>query len=240
MGIYPDVPLKEARCKRNEYKKQIKNEDDPTLLKRENKRQIKENIDNTLKNIALEWHEQKWRAQADSKDAKLELSRLNRYIFPDLGHIPIKKIVGEDVIITIRKIEEKGVLAEARKVRSVLGQVFEYAIMTKRAEHNPVRETARLYKRSEIKHYPAFSEDEFKEFIKSFNSFKGNVLTKLALKLLMLTFVRSGELRGARWEEFNFDKKEWRIPAERMKMKEEHVVPLSKLAPRTLEEAYKY
>ena len=96
------------------------------------------------------------------------------------------------------------------------------------------------YKAVETQNFAHFSEKEFKDFLKDFDKFKGNQLTKLALKFLILTFVRSGELRGARWEEFDFEKNEWRIPAERMKMKEKHIVPLSKQALMILEEIKKY
>ena len=103
-----------------------------------------------------------------------------------------------------------------------------------------MQETAGAYTQPNVKHHPNFSEKELKEFLQNFSNFKGTVTTKLALKFLILTFVRSGELRGARWEEFNFEKNEWRIPAERMKMKEQHIVPLSKQALEVLDEARKY
>lgn len=238
LGVYPEVSLKDARKKRDEYKRQLKEGFDPVQKKRQEKTELKENVANTFENIALEWHKHKWK-DSIKKDAKLELSRLKRHIFPYLGSIPIKKITAQQLISTIRNMEDNGILSESQKTRSIVGQVFKYAIATKRAKHNLIQDTAGAYKQPNVKHHPNFSEKELKEFLKTFADFKGNPITKLALKFLILTFVRSNELRGARWEEFDFEKNEWRIPAERMKMKEQHIVPLSKQSLALLEEIKK-
>lgn len=239
LGVYPGVSLKEARKKRDELKLKISENIDPVQEKRFEKNELKEDVENTFESIALEWHQHKW-DDLNKKNAKLELSRLKRHIFPYIGKIPIKKITAHQLINTIRKMEADGVLTESQKTRGNVGQIFKYAIATGRAEHNLMRDTSGAYKQPNTKHHPNFSEKELKEFLKNFGSFKGTVTTKLALKFLILTFVRSGELRGARWEEFNFEKNEWRIPAERMKMKEQHIVPLSKQALEVLDEARKY
>lgn len=238
LGVYPEVSLKDARKKRDEYKKKLAEGIDPVQDKKQAKHELKENVANTFENIALEWHKHKWKDSV-KKDAKLELSRLKRHIFPYLGSIPIKKITAQQLISTIRNMEDNGILSESQKTRSIVGQVFKYAIATKRAEHNLIQDTAGAYKQPNVKHHPNFSEKELKEFLKTFADFKGNPITKLALKFLILTFVRSNELRGARWEEFDFKKNEWRIPAERMKMKEQHIVPLSKQSLAVLEEIKK-
>ena len=238
LGVYPEVSLKEARKKHDEYKTKLAEGIDPVQDKKQSKNELKENVANTFENIALEWHKHKWKDSV-KKDAKLELSRLKRHIFPYLGSIPIKKITAQQLISTIRNMEDNGILSESQKTRSIVGQVFKYAIATKRAEHNLIQDTARAYKQPNVKHHPNFSEKELKEFLKTFADFKGNPITKLALKFLTLTFVRSNELRGARWEEFDFEKNEWRIPAERMKMKEQHIVPLSKQSLAVLEEIKK-
>ena len=238
LGVYPEVSLKDARKKRDEYKKKLAEGIDPVQDKKQAKHELKENVANTFENIALEWHKHKWKDSV-KKDAKLELSRLKRHIFPYLGSIPIKKITAQQLISTIRNMEDNGILSESQKTRSIVGQVFKYAIATKRAEHNLIQDTAGAYKQPNVKHHPNFSEKELKEFLKTFADFKGNPITKLALKFLILTFVRSNELRGARWEEFDFEKNEWRIPAERMKMKEQHIVPLSKQSLAVLEEIKK-
>ena len=239
LGVYPEISLKEARKRRDEHKLEIRKGNDPILLKKQKKEEIKENVKNTFENIALEWYKYHWKG-LETREAKNSISRLRRHIFPEIGFIPIKKITVQNLINTIRKIEDRGILAEARKTRGVVSQVFKYAIAIKKAEHNLISDTTGAYKQPEVKHYACFSEKELKDFLKNFDNFKGTPITKLALKFLILTFVRSGELRGARWEEFDFEKNEWRIPAERMKMKELHIVPLSKQALEVLEIARKY
>lgn len=239
LGVYPKLSLKEARKKRDEYKLEVEKGTDPTLNKKQKLREIKENIENTFENIALAWHKNKWKDKI-TKDSKLELSRLKRHIFPDLGKKPIRHITDLELIRTIKKIEDDGLLAEAKKTRCIIGQVYKYAMVRGLVMRNVMADTKGAYKQPPDNNYPNFSEKEFKQFLRDFDKFKGYACTKLALKFLILTFVRSGELRGARWEEFDFDKNEWRIPAERMKMKEQHIVPLSKQALRVLEEARKY
>ena len=238
LGVYPKVSLKEARVKRDKYKLVISNGEDPAQLKKQAKRELQENVANTFENIAREWHKQK-HGNSINKNSKLEMSRLVHHIFPDLGAIPIKKITALQLINAIRKIENRGTLTEAKKTRGIVGQIFRYAIATKRAEHNLITDTRGAYKQPVEKHHPHFSEKELKEFLKNFDNFKGTPIIKLALKFLILTFVRSNELRGARWEEFDFEKNEWRIPAVRMKMKEQHIVPLSKQALELLKEIKK-
>lgn len=221
---------------RDEYKRILKEGIDPTVLKQQEKMKLQEKATNTFENIALGWYADKW-TDTTTKDAKLCLSRLKRYVLPYIGSIPIKDISHAQIIEISKNLESKDRLAEARKTRSIINQIFKYAIATKKAKHNLITETAGAYKQPEKRHYAYFSEKEFKNFIHSLNTkFRGNLITKQALKFLILIFVRSGELRGASWEEFDFDEKEWRIPAERMKMKEQHIVPLSKQALKLLEE----
>ena len=213
---------------------------DPLQERKISKKEQIERSANTFESIALEWHEHKRRGALDTKDAKLELSRLKRHVFPYIGGIPIKQVKGSEIIEISRVMESENKLSEARKTRGILNQIFKYAIATGRAEHNLISDTTGAYKQPKENHFPYFSEKEFKEFLKNFESFRGNPLTKLALKLLILTFLRSGAIRFACWNEFDFEKKEWRVPADHMKMKRLHIVPLSKQALLTLEEIKKY
>ena len=146
-GVYPDISLREARTKRDEYKKKLAEGIDPVQDKKQAKHELEENVANTFENIALKWHKHKWKDSV-KKDAKLELSRLKRHIFPYLGSIPIKKIAAQQLISTIRNMEDNGILSESQKTRSIAGQVFKYAIVTKRAEHNLIQDTAGAYKQA--------------------------------------------------------------------------------------------
>jgi integrase len=227
LGVYPEVSLKEARVKKDAARKTLKNGEDPGVVKKKEKLEFKENVINTFENIAREWFEQKktviTRDYADSL-----ISRLENNIFPFLGAIPIKKISPKELLAVIRKIEGRGAVVLSRNIFQSVGQIFRYAIATDRAEHDITADLRGALHPARTAHHPHLSEKEFREFLRNFANLRMGYLTKLALKLLILTFVRSGELRGARWEEFDLEKREWRIPADRMKMKEQHIVHLSK------------
>ena len=130
----------------------------------------------------------------------------------------------------LRFVESKGILDTAKRIMQTCGQVFMYAIATRRAERNPVPDLRGALKAPVTKHQAYLKAAELPEFLKTLESYDGASQTKLALRLLLLTYVRTTELRAAEWKEVDFDKAEWRIPADRMKMKEEHIVPLSNQA----------
>lgn len=236
LGVYPKVSLKEARRKREEYKLEIEKGIDPTF-ERKCKKQGKQEA--SFKSIALAWYKWHWRG-IETKEARNTLSRLKRHVFAFLGEIAINEITPQDLINVIGKIEDRGILAEAAKTRGIIGQIFKYAVVTRQVERNLITEINGMYRKSPSKNHPYLEEKEFKLFLQSFDNFKLPTCTKLALKFLVLTFVRSGEARGARWEEFDFEKNEWHIPAERMKAREQHIVPLSKQALEVLKEAKEY
>jgi len=130
----------------------------------------------------------------------------------------------------LRVVESKGALDTAHRIKQTCGQIFMYAIATGRAERNPVPDLRGALKTPIVKHRAYLQLSQLPEFLKKLETFDGALLTKFALWLLLLTFVRTTELRAAKWPEIDFDKAEWRIPAERMKMREQHIVPLSRQA----------
>lgn len=235
LGVYPEISLSEARIKKEENRRKIREGIDPVLEKKHIKSDLKEKHDNTFEKVALEWLE-KWSHGRTGRESSIRLSRLKRHIFPHLDNTPIKDITTKQLIAVIKKIEDKGTLAEAKKTRGIVNLVFKYAVSTGRITHNIMADTVGAYKTATVNHFPHFTEKEFREFLQNFDDLKGNILTKLALKLLILTFLRSGAIRFARWEEFDFEKKEWRVPADHMKMKRLHIVPLSKQSLEVLEE----
>ena len=129
-----------------------------------------------------------------------------------------------------RVVESRGTLETARRVMQICGQIFMYAIATGRAERNPVPDLRGALKTPVAKHYAFLKASDLPEYLMKLDDYDGSVQTKLALRLLLLTFVRTSELRGAQWPEIDWDKAEWRIPPERMKMRELHIVPLSRQA----------
>jgi integrase len=144
------------------------------------------------------------------------------------------------LLSVLRVVEKSGALDLAQRIMQSCGQIFMYAIATGRAERNPVPDLRGALKVPVVKHHAYLKAADLPEYLKKLESYDGAVITKLALRLLLLTFVRTGELRAAEWTEIDFDKAEWRIPAERMKMKEVHIVPLSDQAVAVLRELQKH
>ncbi len=199
---------------------------DPGEVKKAAKRQAILNSVTTFEAVAREWHDHfkhKWTPQVVASSMR----RLENHMFPKLGSRPIADITPPELLSVVRIVERTGALDMAQRVMQLTGQVFTYAIATGRAQRNPVNDLRGALKPPVRKHMAHFKEDELPEYLQRLENFTGNLQTKLALKFLLLTFVRTGELRGAEWTEINFDKAEWRIPAERMKMREQHIVPLS-------------
>jgi integrase len=145
--------------------------------------------------------------------------------FPALGDLPIKEITPPIVLSVIRAVESRGELDVASRVLQRISAVFRYAIQTGRASYNPGADMKGILKTRKVEHRSTISRGELPDFLKKLDSYSGDPITKLALRLIVLTFVRTGELRGARWEEFDTDQGEWRIPAERMKMRSPQLSP---------------
>jgi integrase len=150
--------------------------------------------------------------------------------FPKLGSRPIADVTAVELLAAAKKVEKRGAVETAHRLLQVCGQVFSYAIATGRAERNPVSDLRGALQPVQKSNNAYLKADELPDFLKKLDNYDGQPQTKLALRFLLLTFVRTGELRGAGWKEINFDKAEWRIPAERMKMRDPHIVPLSKQA----------
>lgn len=226
LGVYPEVSLGEARERRAQARKLLATGVDPSEVKKAAKRQAIINSETTFEAVAREWHDHfkhKWTPQVVASSMR----RLENHMFPKLGSRPIADITPPELLSVVRIVERTGALDMAQRVMQLTGQVFTYAIATGRAQRNPVNDLRGALKPPVRKHMAHFKEDELPEYLQRLENFTGNLQTKLALKFLLLTFVRTGELRGAEWTEINFDKAEWRIPAERMKMREQHIVPLS-------------
>jgi len=231
LGVYPDVGLKDARERRDETRTLLARGIDPGEHRKAEERKKKLSAKNSFEAVAREWLENirdKWtpRHYADT------LKRFEVYIFPELGARPIADVDAPELLAALRKIEKKGAGETARKVHRACGQVFRYAIATSRCKHNPAADLrGALRPKAKVEHRAAITAAELPELLRKIETYDkdggGDLQTKVALKLLALTFVRTGELREAEWGEFDLDHAEWRIPADRMKMKEPHFVPLS-------------
>lgn len=222
LGTYPDISLEEARKRLAEARTTTALGIDPS----KQKQALKQESQNTFELVAREWHE-KEKGEWSKTHARDVLRRLDSNLFPYLGSRPIKDIKPIDLLNALRKIEERGALDIAKRCRQTAGQIFRYAVITERAEHDISVNLKDALKTRKPEKFKSIKPHELPEFMKNLRQYDGELLTKLATHLLLLTFVRTGELRGARWEEIHWQAKEWRIPPERMKKKHGHIVPLA-------------
>ena len=237
IGVYPDVSLKSARAAVGDAKKLLSNGVDPADAKKEAKVEAKKNTDDSFSSVAEEWwHHQKgtW----TEGHANRVWIRLRDNSFPMIGKKPIAKIHPQDIIAVIRKVEGRDALDVAHRVLQDIRRVCRYAVQMGRIVHNPAADLSDVLKGRKSSHRPSLPREELPIFLKDLATYqnKGRLLTRLAIELLVLTFVRPGELRGARWDEFDIDSSLWRIPADRMKMGTDHVVPLSSQSLSIIEE----
>lgn len=237
LGSYPAVSLAQAREKRDQARKLLESGIDPAgeMSKRAKKQREMTQVESAFEGVAREWYENQ-RGKWSASHADRVLSSLETDVFPDLGKIPLQNITAPMVLAVLRKVERRDALELAARILQRCSSVFRYAIQTGRIEQNPCTELKGALKTRKVEHRAALSRAELPAFLDALAAYDGNVITKLAMKLVLLTFVRTGELRGARWDEFDLDRAQWVIPAERMKMRNEHIVPLSTQALAVIEE----
>jgi integrase len=229
-GVHPEVTLKEARERRDDARKALRDGADPGEARKRTKAHAEAVNTNTFEAVAREWfaiQSKKWvKGHADKI-----IGRLKKDIFPRLRGRPIAEIKAPEILAVLRKIEERGAYETAHRAMQSCSQVFGYAIATGRAEDDPTFKLHRTLTPVTHKHHASIKEpSEVGALLRAIDGYTGSELTRLAMQLAPLIFVRPGELRAAEWIEFNFEAAEWRIPAHRMKMRTVHVVPLSKQA----------
>ncbi len=235
-GVYPDTTLAKAREKRDAARRLLADGIDPS----ENKKAVKASktieAANSFEVIAREWHTKQSKNWVASHGEKI-LGRLEKDVFPWLGNKPIVNITPPDLLKTLRRIEERGALETAHRVQQNCSQVFRYAIATGRAERDPSADLRGALPPVKPKHLAAIIKpEEIGALLRAIDDYQGGLITKCALKLAPLVFVRPGELRAAEWSEINLEKAEWNIPAERMKMRQPLLVPLSTQTIKVLKE----
>ena len=235
LGVYPDVSLSEARSRREDARLNLRNGIDPGVVKKEQLSAKALKVENSFQSQALEWWQRQKGRWSEGHAQRVWLS-LETDVFPHIGQRPITEITTPEVLAVIRKVEHRGALDVAGRVLQRCTAIFRFAIQSGRASYNPATELTGVLETRKTKHRAALPRAELPEFLKRLSCYDGNAITRLALRLLMLTFVRPGELRFAKWDEFDLDNKVWRIPAERMKMGTEHIVPLSCQALAVLDE----
>ena len=236
LGVYPDVSLAEAREKRDDARKLLKNGVDPSQVRRESKMRLKELAVNNFKAIAWEWF-QKNRTVWTKGHSETVIRRLELNVFPFLGEHPVKSISSPELLAVLQKIEDRGAIETAHRVKQICGQVFRYAIATGRAERDPSADLKGALTPVKPENMPAITEPkEIGGLLRAIDGYKGYFETRCALQLAPLVFVRPGELRHAEWAEIDLDNTEWKIPSEKMKMRQPHIVPLSRQAVKIFKE----
>lgn len=228
LGTYPEVSLKKARAKRDDERKRLDSNLDPSAERKAEKLRQKTAAANSFEAVAREWYKKQlhtW-VPGHADDVK---RRLESNAFPSLGRRPIAEIEAPELLATIQKIEERGAYDLAHRVLQVCSQVFRYGIVTGRCSRDVARDLRGALTPHKKTNQAAVRPEELPELLRAIAGYDaiGDKQTRLALQLLTLTFVRTNELIGAEWPEFDLDAGIWIVPAGRMKMKTEHVVPLS-------------
>jgi len=238
LGVYPDVSLKDARQRRDDARKLLANDVDPAENRKATKAAKVERAGNSFEVIAREWYAKNSPGWAENHGKRI-LQRLERDLFPWIGGRPIAEITAPELLAVLRRIEERGAVETAHRAHQNCGQVFRYAIATGRAERDPSPDLKGALPPVKEKHLAAITDPkQIGALLRAMDDYQGQFVTKCALRLAPLVFVRPGELRNAEWAEFDLNKAEWNIPAERMKMREPHLIPLSAQAVAILRELH--
>lgn len=235
IGEYPGVSLFDARREREWAREHVKQGTNPTHAKEIDRLRRMGEAANTYEMVALEWIEQNRWHWSTTYLRQVEIF-LRQDVFPKIGSLPIRMVTAAHLLGIIREVEARGAQSIAVLIRQWSGQIFRYAVATLRADSDPSAVLRGAIKREQVRHNPPLSKDEIPRFLTLVGIYGGYRGTVIALKLMLYTFVRTVELRKAEWTEVDFDAAEWRVPAERMKMKkqmkvgETHIVPLSRQA----------
>ena len=238
LGTYPEVSLKDARQRRDDARKLLANDIDPSVNRKAVKATKTERAANSFEVIAREWFSKKSQGWAASNADKI-IKRLENDAFPWLGARPITEITPPELLKVLRRIEERGAVESAHRLRNYCSSIFRYAIATGRAERDASADLRGALPPSVTQHRAAITDpNAIAALLRAIDGYQGTFVTKCALRLAPVLFVRPGELRKAEWAEINLDKAEWNIPAERMKMRDPHLVPLSTQAIEILRELH--
>ena len=230
-GTYPEISLAQARDRRESARKLLAQGIDPSENRKAVKAANEELLANSFESIAREWHKkQVENSEWSAEHSETIMTRMEKDMFPHIGAKPITEVTAKDIRGILDRVKGRGAVDTARRCRTIASQVFVYAIGTDRAEYNIAASLS--------KHLPAISKTrkhmasitepkELAPLLRAIDDYPGGFVTKCALQLLPMLFVRPGELRQMEWEEIDFDAAEWTIPASKMKMKIAHLVPLS-------------
>ena len=220
LGVYPDTSLAKARARHLEARERLADGADPAAAK-----QV---LSEDFETVARQWFA-RWKTGRNERHTVYVIRRLEADVFPEIGSRPLSDLSASTFRDVVQKIERRGALDIAKRVLQTCGQIMRYAVVNDLASHNPVAgvKPADILKPHKRRNYPRVGEKDLPALLRAIDGYVGSEHTRLALQLMALTFVRTAELIGARWSEFDMEKARWGIPAERMKMKTPHIVALS-------------
>jgi integrase len=239
LGVYPEISLKAAREGREEARKLLVSNIDPVQKKKSDKVQTTLNANNCFQVIAKEWHElnkSKWMPS----HAVITWNRLENHVLPLLGNRPIAEIKPLELLDTLRKIEKKGATETSHRMLQICNGIFRYAVIIGHIEYNPAIDLAGALISHKSSHYPTLAAKDLPSFFQKLENAVTSQQNKLAIKILMLTFLRQGELRHSKWQFVDLEAPEWRLPAHITKMGDNHIVPLCKQSITLFEQLNKF
>lgn len=237
IGEYPAVSLSDARAERDRVRALVRKGINPTAARRDDELRAEAEAANTFKTVALEWIEKKRSTWTDGSCKQVE-SFLKINCYPAFGDKPIREITAHEILAVLRKMEERGSVSSALKIRQWCSAIFCYAVATLRADIDPAAALKGAVISRKVENSRNLTHDELQKYFSAANCYTGHPQTRLCLLLLPFLFVRQGELRGGRWQEMDFENNIWIIPAERMKMRRAHSVPLTPATRRLFEKLY--
>jgi integrase len=229
LGVFPDTTLAMARSKRAEARTLLASDQDPSVAKRKAKAIAKQKHDNTFQSVAQKWLETTASQRKANTDAKLK-SWLSRDVTPQLGHLPISEIKTTDILAALRKMEARGVFDSVLRVKQIISRIMKFAVREGLVERDPTYELQGpdTFKSKPTKHHAAITNPQaFGGLLRAIAGYEGHFVIKAALQISPIVFVRPGELRAMEWAEVDLEKATWSIPGHRMKMSNDHIVPLS-------------
>ena len=237
-GVYPDVSLKDARDRRDEARKQIAAGIDPGEHRKAEKAAKDGRAANSFEIVAREFMANNAARWSESHHLHVKQC-LERDVFPWLGARAVGEITAPELLTVLKRIQERGALETAHRTKQFVGQAMRYAVVTGRAERDPSADLRGALPTPRAKHHATITDPKaVGNLLRAIESYPGSFVTRCAFRLAPLLFVRPGELVEAEWSEFDLDAGEWRIPSERMKMRDRHIVPLARQAVEILRELY--
>jgi len=239
LGVCPDISLADARKAHQQARETLAKDIDPGEAKRIERITRHLASADSFEAVATEWYEAKLSEKSDSyRDRTQRL--LKNDLYPPLGNRPISQITAPELLMALRKVEARGAVDMAHRAKQTAGQVFRYAVATGRAERDPSADLKGALKSKTKKHHAAITEPvEVGKLLLAIDAFQGTPVVKTALQLSPLLFQRPGEIRGMEWTEINWEAEQWEISADKMKMRQPHIVPLCNQAVDLLKEIYR-